>query len=152
MPKTNTGLDQQLSHKTSRCVSTIIKPLRIFQFVRIDHYYFIHCNLNIKEYQNQNELISRYIIKFSLKTVRGAAIVRSHDLYGRCGSYADKRYCLHPLDCPIRRIHFRFSYRVNQPLCRKRLAHYSGNLCRAIVHYCLLKSELKNSKQLEIFL
>jgi len=44
------NLDQQklLQHKTSRCVSTIIKPLRIFQFVRIGHLVFIRLHFKIE--------------------------------------------------------------------------------------------------------
>ena len=146
MPEINENMDQQK-------LMAVIKPMRVFQLVRIEHHYFIRLqSLNIKEYQNQNKLISRCIkIKFSLKTVRGAAIVRDHDLYDCYGSYADKRYCLHPLDYPIRRIHFHLSYWVSRQRCREQLASYSGNLCRAIVHYYLLKSELCK-KQLETFL
>jgi len=43
------NLDQQklLQHKSSRCVSTIIKPLRIFQFVCIGHLVFIRLRFKI---------------------------------------------------------------------------------------------------------
>jgi len=123
------NLDQQklLQHKTSRCVSTMIKPLRIFQFVCIGHLsFFIRLRFKIG-YQ-----ISLHAIKFSLKTARSAATVHVHDLYDRYGSYADKCSCLHSPDCPVRCIRFRLSRRVDQPLCWGRLAHYSGNLRRTV--------------------
>lgn len=82
-----------------------------------------------KGYQNE-PIISRW--KFSLETVCGAVTVRVHDLYDRYGSCANKRSRLHPFDSPIRRIRFHLSRRVDQPLCRERLAHYSGNLCHTV--------------------
>lgn len=125
---------QILQHKTSRCISIIIKPLRIFQFVRIGHFVSIWLHFNIwkiLELEWTDNLFRR-TIKFFLETVCGAAIVRIYDLHDRYGSYADEHSCLHPLECPIRRIRFRLSRRVDQPLCRGRLTHYSGNLRRTV--------------------
>jgi len=64
MPKIN-NLDQQklLQHKTSRCVSTIIKPLRIFQFVRIGHLVFIrlHFKIGIRYISSRYKILSRQL-------------------------------------------------------------------------------------------